>query len=282
MSRETQSKRRKNREFWRAVAFLHPYRKLIIISMLCAVVTGGLMTASIGAMYPLLQVLIKGDTIQGWVQRHNVERRLGIDLLQANDRLAVTRVEPKGPAADAGIKPLDEIEFSSGSPNDPALSTINISVKPDGNGTQTVQRKVSLNPMSWYGPPLLNVAMRLPEKPVPTIIVLFLGIAGIGLIGNVFRFFQEFLSDKSAIGSVNDVRKRLYDHVLHIPLAFFGMKGTSDVTSRLVQDAKGLQDGFEQVLGQSIQEPIKEKLRQARTGRVFHEEKVVAYYRALP
>jgi ABC-type multidrug transport system fused ATPase/permease subunit len=40
-------------------------------------------------------------------------------------------------------------------------------------------------------------------------------------------------------------------------VGFFGLKGTSDVTSRLVQDAQGLQEGFTTVLGQTIQEPIK-------------------------
>ena len=44
-------------------------------------------------------------------------------------------------------------------------------------------------------------------------------------------------------------RTRLYDHILHVPMSYFGLKGSSDVTSRLVQDAQGLQDGFKTVLG---------------------------------
>src|SRR5438067_1008860 len=79
----------------------------------------------------------------------------------------------------------------------------------------------------------------------------------LSLFGNFVRFYQEYFSDKAAILAVNDIRRKLYDHVLHIPLGFFGLKGTSDVTSRLVQDAQGLQDGFKTVLGQTIQEPIK-------------------------
>jgi ABC-type multidrug transport system fused ATPase/permease subunit len=79
----------------------------------------------------------------------------------------------------------------------------------------------------------------------------------ISLLGNFVRYYQEYFSDKAAILAVNDIRRKLYDHVLHIPIAFFGLKGTSDVTSRLVQDAQGLQDGFKTVLGQTIQEPIK-------------------------
>src|SRR5262249_34880251 len=57
--------------------------------------------------------------------------------------------------------------------------------------------------------------------------------------------------------AVNDIRRRLYDHVLHVPLSHYNMKGTSDVTSRLTQDAQNLNEGFKTVLGQSIQEPVK-------------------------
>ena len=45
--------------------------------------------------------------------------------------------------------------------------------------------------------------------------------------------------------------------MLHVPLSHFNSSGTSDVTSRLMQDAQGLTEGFKTVLGQSIQEPIK-------------------------
>ena len=40
-------------------------------------------------------------------------------------------------------------------------------------------------------------------------------------------------------------------------MSYFGKHGTSDVTSRLVQDSQNLQDGFKTVLGQAIAEPIK-------------------------
>jgi len=75
---------------------------------------------------------------------------------------------------------------------------------------------------------------------------------------NFVRFFQEYYSDKAATNGGQRSSPPAYDHVLHIPLGFFGRKGKpSDVTSRLVQDSQGLQEGFKSVLGQSIQEPIK-------------------------
>jgi ABC-type multidrug transport system fused ATPase/permease subunit len=97
----------------------------------------------------------------------------------------------------------------------------------------------------------------LPDNQVKTIAILFVAVAIYALIGNIVRFIHELYSNRSAICAVNDIRRKLYDHVLHIPLSFFGLKGTSDVTSRLVQDAQILQDGMKTCLGQGILEPIR-------------------------
>ncbi|MBC7782675.1 MAG: ABC transporter ATP-binding protein [Burkholderiales bacterium] len=107
--------------------------------------------------------------------------------------------------------------------------------------------------LEWLQP----IARIVPTRPVLTIGFMFVVLFIMAVVGNVFRFFQEFLSDRSAISAINDIRRRLYDHILHLPLGYFGKHGTSDVTSRLVQDAQSLQDGFKTVLGQAIAEPIK-------------------------
>ena len=91
---------------------------------------------------------------------------------------------------------------------------------------------------SLFFPHLLeHLASIVPDRKVYTIIFMFAVITVLSVVGNVFRFFQEYLSDKSAITAINDIRTRLYDQILHLPLPYFGTHGTSDVTSRLVQDA---------------------------------------------
>ncbi len=190
-------RKRKNADFWRACRFLGPYRKIVAISVVCAFFVGLISTGGLAAMLPILNVLVKGETIQSWVDRQITEHEPGIKL-------------------------------------------------PEGAGTL---------PMKWRV--AHDLASRLPTHPVKAIGVVFAIIAGLAIVSNAIRFFQEYLSDKSAISAVNDIRKRLYDHVLHIPMTFFGLRGTSDVTSRLVQDSQNLQDGFKTILGQSIQEPIR-------------------------
>jgi ABC-type multidrug transport system fused ATPase/permease subunit len=82
-------------------------------------------------------------------------------------------------------------------------------------------------------------------------------ICSLAVVSNVVKFFQEYLSDKAAISAVNDVRRQLYDHALHVPMSHYGSRGTSDITSRLVQDSQQMEIGFKAVLGAMIQEPIK-------------------------
>ena len=142
------------------------------------------------------------------------------------------------------------------------IPIIKILVSDDQTMQQAVAQSVA-NAQAKTGviPPYLRVAQtavgHLPSSPFWTIVTMFGIITLLAMVGNVFRFFHEYLSDKSAISAINDIRKRLYDHTLHLPLPYFGSHGTSDVTSRLVSDAQGLQDGFKTILGQAIAEPIK-------------------------
>lgn len=121
--------------------------------------------------------------------------------------------------------------------------------------TQVATYQDGQPPLQWR---LADAAIAyVPQRPLYTITFMFGIITVLAIIGSVFRFFHEYLSDKSAISAINDIRKTLYDHVLRMPLGYFGKHGTSDVTSRLVGDSQALQDGFKTVLGQAIAEPIK-------------------------
>jgi ABC-type multidrug transport system fused ATPase/permease subunit len=191
MTPEKKPKNRRNTEFWRAAKYLFPYRRLVALSLICAFLAGTIMTSGIATIIPVIQVLIKGQTLQESVR-------------------------------------------------------------------QTIAGRVSGGePTPWY----LNLAQQavdqLPTNRVQTVAVILALIAAVAIVGNVIRYFYEYNSDKCAILAVNDVRASLYDHALHLPLGFFGLKGTSDITSRLVQECQILQDGFKILLGQTVIEMIR-------------------------
>jgi ATP-binding cassette, subfamily B, bacterial MsbA len=286
MSDRNQPKNRKHRYFWRSCRYLWPYRMKVGISIVAAVFVGFAMTGGLGTTLPIMSVLIGGDTIQGWVYRGITEHRLAVKLVAEPTIVSIGHVN-KGPGQDAGLKagdkvvdvsvpvgvppspfPTVQVTSSSTAASYPAAEVLrNIVWTPGGSGgvglgqvqLRLTDRVVTaqLLPLPWYDKIALRGVELLPIKPVQSVAVVFGILAVIGLLGNVMRFFQEHLSDQAAILSANDIRQRLYDRVLRIPLSSLGQQGASDVTSRLITDVDNLQDGFKTVLGQSIQEPIK-------------------------
>jgi ABC-type multidrug transport system fused ATPase/permease subunit len=250
--------------FWRASRFLWPYRKLVGTSVVAAVFVGLFLTSGLGAVLPIFQILINGDTIPNWVGRQTASQRLGLLVADDPKSLRVVQVKPDLPAAAAGIKPGDELAIEPHPSDDTdliqALSNPDrsdlglLAINARGTRAMTV---TGMSPIPIHLRVAQIAAARLPRDPVWAIAAVFGLVMGLGMVGNVFRFFQEYLSDKSAIRAVEDIRRHAYDHVLHIPISFFTSRGTADVTSRLTQDCQILQDGMKTVLGQFVQEPIK-------------------------
>jgi subfamily B ATP-binding cassette protein MsbA len=105
---------------------------------------------------------------------------------------------------------------------------------------------------------LTRVAALVPIDPIYAIATVFGFVFILGLFGSITRFFQEYLSESTAITAINDIREKLYDHILRLPLGYFTRQqnGIGDLTGRLVTDAMGLQEGFKTILGKAVQEPI--------------------------
>src|SRR5271154_2475063 len=74
-------KRKKNVYFWRALGYLAPYRRIVAISIISAFAMGIIYTGGLGAVLPILRVLVNGDTVAGWMDKQVVEQRLGVTFI---------------------------------------------------------------------------------------------------------------------------------------------------------------------------------------------------------
>ena len=110
-------KRGKNIHFWRACRYLGPYRKIVTISAVSAFFMGLIYTGGLGAMLPILRVLVNGDTMQSWSDHQIAEKRLEAAVLYpraagrcAADHKCPGRLEvmscadPMGRRRDLGLK----------------------------------------------------------------------------------------------------------------------------------------------------------------------------------
>ena len=265
--------------FWRACRFLYPYRWMVTVSVLCAIFVAGSSTTGLGALLPIMRVLIKGDTILTWANREISQHRIGLSFSDESHDLQIVTVKkhehrpllswpgtptPLTAAAQAGLEDGDRVVVPqiNGQPDqapvlaalaDPNSKSATIDIRDKGPVT------IALRPLYWYEATGQRIAAWFPgkDRPVQALAMALAFVVALAIVANIVKFFQEYLSDKSAVLAVNDIRRRLYDRVLHIPLSHFNLRGTSDVTSRLTQDAQGLNEGFKTILGQSIQEPAK-------------------------
>ncbi|HEY1684882.1 MAG TPA: ABC transporter transmembrane domain-containing protein, partial [Tepidisphaeraceae bacterium] len=282
----SQSKKEKQKgrpgDFVKALSYLWPHRRLVIISTLCAMVCAVASVTGLSTMLPILQVFFKGDTVQAWVNREVTSYRMGVKL--ENDPHAVMIVATKAYFGDEGpaqrahvitpamVQRIAEMHLPAGMKvpveNAEKATTLQsmqmldfLADKHHDHATLSLSNgqnvSLALKGVPWWMETGEQVGAIMPATPVKSIAAVFGIIAALALISNVFIFFQEYLAERAAILAVNGVRRQLYDHILHMPVGYFSLKGTSDATSRLVQDANGLLEGYKAVLGDAILEPIR-------------------------
>src|SRR5438046_8915090 len=106
-------KRGKNVHFWRACRYLGPYRKIVTISAVSAFFMGLIYTGGLGAMLPILRVLVNGDTVQSWTDHQIANKRLDANLyiaerpvdapiIKEETHVTVMSVKPGGVASTMG------------------------------------------------------------------------------------------------------------------------------------------------------------------------------------
>ncbi|MFN8510216.1 MAG: ABC transporter transmembrane domain-containing protein [Deinococcaceae bacterium] len=68
----------------------------------------------------------------------------------------------------------------------------------------------------------------------------------------IFNFLRTFFSAQAGEGVVADLRSKLFDHIIHLPLHFFETRRTGEISSRLSSDATVVQGLISQDLNQLI------------------------------
>lgn len=249
--------------FWWACRYLRPHSAAVITSFLCAILVGGAMAGGLSTMLPIIRVLFSGDTVQAWVNRQIVETRMGVRLAEEAKQFAIVRID-RGrksplPAEAAGLQlgtvgpaSIPGVDALLAELADPARSQATLTVA--NNAPVTVQ----LSPVPWYLKAGRQLVAGLPDRehPVKAVAVVFGLLAAVACLGNLGKFVQEYMTSRIAILAANDIRRHLYDHLLHVPMSVISRSGSSDFTSRLTQDTLQLQEGFKTLLGTTVQEPI--------------------------
>ena len=86
--------------------------------------------------------------------------------------------------------------------------------------------------------------------------VMCLALIGIYFFRNLFRYLSLFFMAPVRNGIVRDVRKRLFEKSMDLPLAFFSEKRRGDIISRISVDVQEIQWSILNVLEVIVREPL--------------------------
>jgi ATP-binding cassette subfamily B protein/subfamily B ATP-binding cassette protein MsbA len=227
------------KNFVRALRYALPYRKRLILSIVCAVFAAILWGLNFTAIYPVLKLLTTGQSLQVWVDNSIADQQKEIDKLQKkSDDLE---------QSEERIKKLDD-----GPQKDKQLRDI-------ARDLNKVQGKMETARRTLYYSLLLRkyIYLLFPNDCFLTLVyVIGLVVLGVALKG-VFEFFQETLVGSVVNLSLFDLRNRFYRNVIHLDVDQFGEQGTSELMARFTNDMEVLGMGKKTLFGKVVAEPLR-------------------------
>jgi ATP-binding cassette, subfamily B, bacterial MsbA len=218
-------------KFYKVVGMALRYRWTFAASVVCALIVGALWGANIGALYPVVEAILQGDSMQQWIGREIAQAEKNVREKTAE----IGEIGRKLPLA----APDRRAELENA--RDKAQSRLEIEQK-------AIERYRFLQPYIEHW---------LPESPFQTVL-LIVGVVFIGtLLKDVFLVANSLLVARLAQGAVFDLRKLFYRRSLRMDLASFTEEGTSDLLSRSTNDMNQVAAGLDTLFGKMVREPLK-------------------------
>lgn len=261
--------------FRRALRFLWPHRKTLVIGLFAALGVSAFYTFSISSVIPLLKVIFaEHETLADWLHRVETERRLGIavasDMPDDPDGLRVDHVRPDSRSdamLDDGARlvslrgeRLSAFAFLKAIAEHPDKSMGPVVVR-DADG-QTRDVTLKLRAYHWWSRTIVSLAAWLPQGKDPesrlrTLAIVMGMLVLAAALGGIFRFANEGLVATSVQRSMHDFRSQLAEHVLRLPLEWHAAQPPGDTLGRFATDLNKVEIGVDTLFGKTVREPLK-------------------------
>ncbi|MCE9603930.1 MAG: ABC transporter ATP-binding protein/permease [Planctomycetia bacterium] len=207
--------------FGRSLKLALRYRYTLIGSFVCALAVAALWGGNIGAVYPIFEISMKGESISDWTTKNIAASR---KLVAAEE------------AELAALPPADE----------------------DRRRELTVKHDADLASLRFYEwadervvRPYLNFA---PFQTLVLVVAVF--IFGT-LVKSAFLVVNQILVYRLSNLAIIDLRKEFFRRTLRGDLSRFSGEGTSELMSRFTYDMESLLSAHVEFYGKLVREPLK-------------------------
>ena len=217
--------------FFRAVRVTLRYRFTLAAAMVCSLAVGALWGANIGALYPFIEVVFRGESLQDSLEGK-------ITLAKENCRSLSASIEQlEQQLADAPADKKTELLAE--------ISTLRARVVAE-------QRSLAAN--QQYKP---YIEQYCPHDPFLTLVAVIAVLTLGTILKNVFLVANVVLISRVVQLSMVDIQNEFFCRTLRQDLAVFHEQGTSSFVGRFVNEMRMMAGSLEAFLGAAVREPLK-------------------------
>lgn len=215
------------KNFGRALADALGFWPLLLIATLCSVGNGAIWGANIGALFPVVEVTIAGDSLQSWIRDEIEDSRQRIASLEGE--VEEIRRRPPGELADPALE-IDLLETQ---------------LEAERAGLLLSQR------MQPY------IDRYLPASAMQTVVYVMVALMLLTLIKHAFQFANTVLVALVAARITRRIQMRIFAKAMVLDQSAFASHAASGFVAHLTYTTGMLSNGITSVFGGAIREPLK-------------------------
>lgn len=261
--------------FRRALGYLRPHRRRLLIGLLAAAGVSVFYTFSVSSIVPILKIIFaEHETLVDWLNRSATQSRLGVllppDIPDDPEGLFIEHVRDTSPVAGV-LRDGDRLVALAGQSPGAYASMRMIATHPVGAldrvivvGRDGARREVALALRSppWWWSPTRQAAQWLPAgRTVPdrrqTLRLVIGAFIVIGVLGAVMRFLNDGLVAGAVQRTMHDLRTSLAAHTLRLPVQWHSTQPAGDTLARFANDINKVEVGITTLFGKVVREPLK-------------------------
>lgn len=217
--------------FLKTIRLSFRYKWTILASVLNALVVGTLWSASITAVYPFVEVVFKGETLDTWLASETDQARATIQTLNGE------------------IQQLREQQARAGVGQDADLET--------QIGRKESRLHAESRALEWYESLKPWVAGRMPRTPFGTLLFVLVLLIAVTVVKGVCLVLNVVLEGRVVNRTIQDLRRIFYRAALEMDQDIVERRGATQIMTMIAHNVNLVGAGLKSLYGTSIREPLK-------------------------
>ena len=222
------------KNFWTAIRDSIHHSPAIFLATLCSVGIAILWSSNIGALYPVIDMTLKGESMQSWFEKSIDASYAKIDQLEIQQKIAEQSALIARRFTDHDIAPKSDLHRSI---------------------AKNIRSEYANIGWSSWGLGWANAL--LPRDPFQTICCIMGLLIVSTLVKHLLMLANDLLIGHVSTSIVRGLRMNVFDIALGMDRTTYQKFGTSGLLAAITSAADGLASGIMSLFGAAIREPLR-------------------------